>query len=81
MIPDGTRLYHAQTGKQYVAHCPRWYRVDRWLFWAWVLVSKRPRAEITISAIEVESRSLGNIEVKVPRIVNRPVRAYEDVDG
>jgi hypothetical protein len=49
-IPDGAVL-RTVAGKAVIVFNPRWWRLDRWLFWAWVVVARRPRGVAGFSMI------------------------------
>lgn len=48
-IPDGIEI--VENRRQVVVFNPRWWRVDRWLYWAWLVMTGRPRGIARFTAL------------------------------
>jgi hypothetical protein len=47
-IPDGVRVKNTD-GVTLAVFSPPWWRVDRWLFWLWLRLSRRARGTVTFT--------------------------------
>jgi len=50
-VKDGMTLATSENVRLAI-HNPRWWRLDRWVFWAWLWMIGRPRGVVSVSAVD-----------------------------
>lgn len=66
-VPDGMRLLTPDRGALLVFD-PPWWRIDRWIFWAWLVLFAASRARGVVKFSEMRGSKLEE----------RVVRAYAE---
>lgn len=74
---DGARVRYQK--KNWVAFDPPWWRIDRWFFFAWLVIARHRLARVPFWHLEMKTRRLTrSLVISEPTVAKRVVRAYED---